>query len=87
MTCVFAERSLSRQLQGSCEIPIAAHARLNGERLTLKGLVASIDGSEIIAESDDDDSENGLTLGTRLGQRLLARGADKIIQAALHAAG
>lgn len=86
MTCVFAERSLSRQLQGSCEIPIAAHARLNGERLSLKGLVASIDGSEIIAEGNEDSSSNAIALGERLGQRLLARGADRIIQAALHQA-
>ena len=84
MTCVFAERALSRELQGSCEIPIAAHATLNADRLFLKGLVASVDGSEIISESDEDDSRNGLSLGKRLGQKMIARGADKIIQAALH---
>jgi hydroxymethylbilane synthase len=84
MLCVFAERALSRQLQGSCEIPIAAHARLSEDKLSLKGLVASIDGNEIIVESDDGHIDNGLSLGARLGQRLLARGADKIIQAALH---
>lgn len=84
MTCVLAERALSRQLQGSCEIPIAAHAILYEDKLSLKGLVASIDGTEIIAETADDDSDKGISLGIRLGQRLLARGADKIIQAALH---
>ena len=84
MTCVFAERALSRELQGSCEIPIAAHATLNADRLFLKGLVASVDGSEIISESDEDDSRNGLSLGKRLGQKMIARGADKIIQAAIH---
>lgn len=83
-TCVSAERALSRQLQGSCEIPIAAHATLTAGKLAMKGLVASVDGSEIITEDDAASSSAAVELGERLGQRMLARGADRIIQQALH---
>jgi hydroxymethylbilane synthase len=84
ITCVSAERALSRQLQGSCEIPIAAHATLNAGKLVLKGLVASVDGSEIITEDDSSSISDAIELGERVGRRMLARGADRIIQQALH---
>src|SRR5262249_44073662 len=39
-TTVLAERSLLHRLQGGCQVPIAAHARLVGSELLLEGLVA-----------------------------------------------
>src|SRR5204862_1622681 len=44
--CVMAERALSRQLGGSCQVPIAAYAEcLSNEQLCLRGLVANPNGS------------------------------------------
>src|SRR5690606_25315839 len=39
--CVEAERAMNRALHGSCHVPVAALARLDGERLRLHGLVGS----------------------------------------------
>ena len=84
--CVSAERALSRELQGSCEIPLAAHATLNNGKLQLAGLVASVSGERVVAARDQIACEGyaeALALGKKLGQDLLARGADQIIAEAL----
>ena len=84
--CVFAERALSRQLQGSCEIPLAAHALLDNGKMRMSGLVASVDGTEIVTSRDETDFNgvaDAIALGSKLGRDMLTRGADKIIAAAL----
>jgi hydroxymethylbilane synthase len=63
--CVRAERAFLARLQGGCQVPIAASARLNanspdGATLTLDGLVAGVDGTRIIRGSA---SENIFTVG------------------------
>ena len=84
--CVLAERALSRELQGSCEIPLAAHAVLANGKIRMSGLVASVAGDEVVSaqgEANFDKTTDAVALGARLGQDLLARGADKIIAAAM----
>ncbi|KZY84249.1 hydroxymethylbilane synthase, partial [Oleiphilus sp. HI0071] len=46
--CVLAERAMNTRLEGGCQVPIAGFAELNGDILTLRGLVAAIDGSKIL---------------------------------------
>ena len=46
-----AERAFAHRLGGSCQSPIAAHARLEGRRLMLDGLVAEPDGSRLLRDS------------------------------------
>src|SRR5690606_34672844 len=41
-TCVSAERAMNRALHGSCHVPVAAFARLEGTRLQLAGLVGDV---------------------------------------------
>ena len=43
--CVTAERAMNARLQGGCQVPIAGFAQLQGEQLTLQGLVGKPDGS------------------------------------------
>ena len=84
--CVTAERALSRELHGSCEIPIAAHGTLNGDTLSLSALVASTDGNRIISAHDDCPYRgigDAVALGKKLGGVLLAQGADDIIRQVL----
>lgn len=84
--CVFAERAFSKQLQGSCEIPLAAHARLSNGTLSMSGLVASVDGRRVLKASDTTpyrNMEDALALGGRVGQELLANGAGQIIAEAM----
>ena len=78
-TAVAAERGLLRALGGSCQVPVAGKARLTGGRLTIKGLIASLDGSRVIAEEIAGSPDRAHDLGMDLGQKLLSMGAGEIL--------
>jgi hydroxymethylbilane synthase len=48
---IVAERALLAALHGGCSAPIAAWGRLDGELLRVDGLVASLDGREVLRAS------------------------------------
>ncbi len=77
---VTAERALLHRLEGGCQVPIAAHAVLDGETLTLDGLVASVDGRRVIRHQIRGAASEAEALGTRLAERLLADGGDVILR-------
>jgi hydroxymethylbilane synthase len=80
-TAVMAERALLHRLQGGCQVPIAAHATLVGSNIVLEGLVASVDGKEVIRDRVTGTANDPHSVGVQLAERLLARGGDRILQA------
>lgn len=77
---VLAERALLHRLQGGCQVPIAAHATVTGTRVMLEGVVASVDGKELIRDSVEGMIEDPESIGVQLAERLLARGGERILQ-------
>lgn len=77
---VTAERALNQRLQGGCQVPIACYAIEEGETLYLRGLVGSVDGSEILTAEDRGPATTAHALGLAVADRLLALGADRILQ-------
>ncbi|MBE7563162.1 hydroxymethylbilane synthase [Acidithiobacillus sp. HP-6] len=76
--CVLAERSMNRILGGDCRLPVAALAEWQGQKLFLRGLVASPDGSRLLrAEASGTDP---VALGQEVADQLLAQGAAAIIK-------
>jgi len=75
--CISAERAMNKQLGGSCWAPIAGYATITNTQLTLKGLVGSLDGKQIIHSSatGNNPEETGLTVA----KDLLAQGAAKLL--------
>lgn len=78
-TAVTAERALLERLEGGCQVPIAAHATLSGERLRLDGLVASVDGCRLVRDSVEGPVADARELGTRLAEQLLRQGGEAIL--------
>ena len=78
---VTAERAMNQTLNGGCQVPIAGYAELDGEQLHLRGLVGQPDGSEILRDEIRGSSAQAHALGVELANRLLARGADRILAA------
>jgi len=76
---VTAERALLHRLEGGCQVPIAAYATLMNDQMHLEGLVASVDGKTVIRDAVQGARAEAQALGTKLAERLLARGADKIL--------
>lgn len=79
--CVEAERSMSRVLGGSCQVPLGGFAQISDDVLTLRGFVATPDGKKIISDELSGKPEVGTSLGEQLAQNLKAQGADKILAA------
>jgi hydroxymethylbilane synthase len=75
-----AERALNETLQGGCQVPIAGHAQVAGDVLTLDGLVASLDGRTRLRGRRQGARADAAALGHELGRALLAQGAARILQ-------
>ncbi|HEY4971195.1 MAG TPA: hydroxymethylbilane synthase [Steroidobacteraceae bacterium] len=75
-----AERAFAHRLGGSCQSPIAAHARLEGRRLILDGLVAEPDGSRLLRDSLAGSVDAPGALGRQLAERILAAGARSLLE-------
>ncbi|OEU51323.1 MAG: hydroxymethylbilane synthase [Desulfuromonadales bacterium C00003096] len=78
-TAVTAERAFLARLEGGCQVPIAGYAQLVDDRLELTGLVARIDGSEILKDSLTCPADEAAEAGTALADILLRCGADRIL--------
>ena len=93
--CVEAERAFLHLLEGSCKVPVAAHAVLeeDGARIRLDGMVASLDGTRVLSGASDcwlrgertREARIGAarTLGLEVAEGLLQKGARKLIEDAI----
>jgi len=80
--CVRAERAMSRDLGGNCTVPLGGFATIVGGRATLRGFVASPDGTRIArAMSEADRAADGAdALGRDVAARLAREGARDILR-------
>lgn len=76
-----AERVIARVLQASCQSPVATHAVIDGEQMTVTALVALPDGSRSVRDSVSGPAATAKLLGEQLAARLLASGAGEILAA------
>lgn len=80
---VRAERALLARLEGSCQIPLAAHAVAAGDRLHLKARVGKPDGARLLAAEAEGGRDEAEAIGVRAAEALLAQGAREILEALL----
>ena len=71
--CVDAERAMLAALDGSCRTPIAGFAEVDGDRLTIEGLLLNEDGSKEIRGRFEGGIDDGVQLGAELGKDLRSR--------------
>jgi hydroxymethylbilane synthase len=76
---VTAERAFLRRLQGDCKTPLAAHATIDGARLTIEGLVGAPDGSQLLRHALEGTTEDADAVGNALAEELLRQGADRLL--------
>lgn len=77
--CVAAERAVSRAMGGSCSMPLAAHARFDGEYLQLEAAWGDPEQPSALVRARSADVaaslEQAAALGTAVAARLRAGGA------------
>jgi hydroxymethylbilane synthase len=77
--CALAERAVSRVLGGSCQVPLAAFAQIQGSVMTIRALVARPDGSLVIRAQASGPVSQALQLGENAAAELLQKGARDIL--------
>jgi hydroxymethylbilane synthase len=81
-TALAAERAFLTVLDGSCRTPIGGHARIDGEHIRFRGIVAKIDGSEVLDATREGRVSDAAKLGAEAGHDLKARaGAGFFVEA------
>jgi hydroxymethylbilane synthase len=76
---VSAERAFLKKLEGGCQVPIAAYAQVIDFSISIDGLVATIDGRELIKHHLEGPADQAESLGTKLAEILLRKGAKEIL--------
>jgi hydroxymethylbilane synthase len=77
-----AERTIAKQLQASCQSPVATFAVVDGDAIEVTALVALPDGSKSIRDSVSGEARDAGPLGEELASRLLRSGARQLLEAA-----
>jgi hydroxymethylbilane synthase len=74
-----AERAMNHRLEGGCQVPIGVFAELDGDQISMRGLVGELDGSVILRASIAGNKADANALGIALGEKLLDQGAKAIL--------
>jgi hydroxymethylbilane synthase len=76
---VKAERAFLKELEGGCQVPLGAFCRSENGQLYLEGMVAELDGSRVLRDQMTGKEEDAEKIGITLARRLLAAGANEIL--------
>ncbi|MDT8336060.1 MAG: hydroxymethylbilane synthase [Desulfurivibrionaceae bacterium] len=77
---VEGERAFLHRLEGGCQVPIGAFGTVDGSRLTLTGLIASIDGKEVLKKQLVGEVNDAKSMGVKLAEELLEMGGRRILE-------
>jgi len=77
--CTDAERAMNRRLHGSCQVPVAGHAVLEGDALALTGLVGDAGTGQLLRAHASGDARDPEAVGLAVAERLLAQGAGALL--------
>jgi hydroxymethylbilane synthase len=79
-TAIMAERALLSALQGGCQVPLGAWARIERGELVLEACVCSVDGVQYVKQRATASPEQARELGERMARLLIEAGAQSILE-------
>ena len=79
-TAIIAERALLAALQGGCQVPLGAWARIERGELLLDACVCSVDGVQYVKQRATSPPEQAAQLGEHMAQVLIEAGAQSILE-------
>ncbi|MBT9313249.1 hydroxymethylbilane synthase [Leptothoe kymatousa] len=77
----YAERAFLRELEGGCQVPIGVNTVIEGDNLTLTGIVASLDGQTLVKDTISGSVDQADEMGNTLAKRAKDAGAQEILDA------
>jgi len=79
-TAIIAERALLAALQGGCQVPLGAWARIERGELLLDACVCSVDGVQYVKQRATSPPDQAAQLGKHMAQVLIEAGAQSILE-------
>ncbi|HWR95118.1 MAG TPA: hydroxymethylbilane synthase, partial [Arenimonas sp.] len=76
---VRAERAMNKELHGSCQVPVAAYAEMDGDAMTLTGWVGDAANIRSVSATAKGDANAPETLGQKVAELLFAQGAAELL--------
>lgn len=86
-TAIIAERALLSAVEGGCQVPLGAWARLERGELVMEAVVCSVDGEQYVRQKASAPPEQAAQLGERMAQMLIEGGAREILEEVKRARG
>jgi hydroxymethylbilane synthase len=86
-TAIIAERALLAALQGGCQVPLGAWARMERSELVMEAVVCSVDGAQYVREKATAPPDQAAQLGEHLARVLAEGGARTILEEVQRARG
>ena len=86
-TAIIAERALLKALQGGCQVPLGAWARMERGELVMDAVVCSVDGAQYIRKKAAAPPDQAAQLGEHLAHELAEGGARNILEEVQRARG
>jgi hydroxymethylbilane synthase len=86
-TAIIAERALLAALQGGCQVPLGAWARMERGELVMEAVVCSVDGTQYVRERATAPADQAAELGQNLARVLAEAGARTILEEVQRARG
>jgi hydroxymethylbilane synthase len=77
---IITERALLAALQGGCQVPIGAWARIERGQMVLEACVTSVDGQQHVKQRLTDAPDHGPQLGEQMARLLMETGAQTILE-------
>ena len=74
-----AERAFLKVIGGTCQIPVGAHAQVDGNQLDMRAFIGRPDGEYLYVGKIGGDPNDAADLGRRLAEELLEIGGKKIL--------
>lgn len=73
------ERDFLQVVGGGCQVPVGIYAEVEGEKMSARAVIASLDGKFFVKDSAVDTIENLADLGKNFAEKLLSNGGKKIL--------
>ena len=86
-TAIIAERALLSALQGGCQVPLGAWARIERGELVMDAVVCSVDGVQYVRERATAPPEQAAQLGENMARILAEGGARNILEEVMRSRG
>ena len=86
-TAIIAERALLSALQGGCQVPLGAWARMERAELVMEAVVCSVDGTQYVRKKASAPPDQAAQLGEHLARVLAEGGARTILEEVQRARG